>query len=134
MKFLKLIFAILLSAGLLIGCGTDDVETNNDKTTGQNETENLEIEVIVSLENGEEVLEQEELEAESGSLLLDIMKENFDVEDDNGLITTINGITNEEGETNAWFYTVNGEHAMVGAAEYEVEDGDLIEFDFHSWE
>ncbi len=65
---------------------------------------------------------------------MEVMEENYEVEQTEGFINSIEGIAGNEEEKMAWMYTINGEDAMVGANEYEVEDGDEIAFNYQSWE
>lgn len=130
MRFFKLFLSLMLATGILLGCGSAD----SDQSDGQTEVQNLQVEIVVSQENGAEILAQEELEIEEGLTLMEVMKENFEVEEEEGFISAINGLQAEEGESYAWLYTINGEQATVGAADYEIENGDVIEFDFQSWE
>ena len=127
MKILKLLLALILTSGILFACDSADEEQ-------QSEVTEIQIEVIISLENGEEVIEEEELTINAGQNLMEVMEDNFDVVNEGGLLMAINDIRAEGDQPYSWFYTINGEHAMTGAADYIVEDGDLIEFDFHSWE
>lgn len=41
-------------------------------------------------------------------------------------VTSINGV--DATDTTAWVYTVNGEQATVGADEYVLNDGDVVEW------
>lgn len=130
MKILKLLIAMILTSGILFACDTAD----NEEETAQTEQTEVQLEIIISLEHGEEVLEQEELEVEEGTNLMEVLKSNFEIEEEGGFINSINGIEAEDGEPYFWSIQINGEDAMTGAEDYIVEDGDLIEFDFHSWE
>ena len=130
MKLIKLLFAMILTVGVLFGCDSTNVEPNNSAT----EQAEVQVEIIISVENGEDIIATEELAIESGKSLMEVMEENFDVVNNEGFISAINGIEPEDGEPYAWFCTINGEHAMSGAEDYVIEDGDVIEFDFHSWE
>ncbi|WP_082233957.1 DUF4430 domain-containing protein [Halobacillus massiliensis] len=121
----------LLAIGLLAGC-SDTTETDEQATENNNEETTVEIEV--SKDEGEETLSAEEYTVEEGTTLMEIMKDNYEIEEEGGFINSIDGIQPEDGEQKAWIYTINGEDAMVGANEYEVEDGDSINFDFQAWE
>ena len=67
--------------------------------------------------------------------VLAYMVENFSVEGtDEGFITSIEGIEQDESEGLYWLYYVNEEMPSVGAGEYIVEDGDLIEWKLESFE
>ena len=45
----------------------------------------------------------------------------------------IEGVENDEGARQSWFYFVNGIEADRGAAEYTVRPGDVIWWDYRSW-
>ena len=66
--------------------------------------------------------------------LLDVLKENFAVEESDGFITSIEGIEQDVDEKIGWIYFINDEMAMVGAAEYELEANDEVNFDLQEWE
>lgn len=135
MRFLKVIFSLILVTGIVLGCGTEDIDSNeNINATEQEEVQSIEVDIVISQEFGEEILAEESLEVEEGSTLLEVMAENFDIEEEDGFIHSINGVKAEDGEPYAWMFDINGEIAMVGAADYELEDGDLVEFDFQSYE
>ena len=84
------------------------------------------------------MIEEKEIEiaADKEVTVMDIMQENFEIETqfDGALVASINGIAGSDEDKTSWFYSVNGEEAMVGANEYKVEPEDKIEFDLHKWE
>ncbi|GGF09086.1 hypothetical protein GCM10010954_04410 [Halobacillus andaensis] len=132
-KSMQALLFSLLAAALLAGCQSEQ-DTSNESSEENNQQEEVTIEVEVSEDEGEEVISTEEHSVEEGTLLLDVMEENYEIEQEEGFINSIEGISAEDGEQKAWMYTVNGEEATVGANEYEVEKGDEINFDFQSWE
>ena len=67
-----------------------------------------------------------EIKVEEGQNLLEIMKENYEVTAKDGFISVIEGYEQDEKEGKYWLYTINGEKATVGAADYELEDKDVI--------
>src|SRR5699024_9437050 len=118
MRFLKIIFSLIFAIGIVTGCGTDDIDTNdNTSTIEQEEGQSVEVDIIISQENGAEILAEETLEVEEGSTLLEVMAENFDIEEDGGFINSINGIQAEDDQPYAWMFDINGEMSMVGAAD-----------------
>lgn len=139
---MKKILFVLLSLGLLFGCsneGTTNDTSNNDASESANQEEKAEIvTVVISKNNGEEIIEEKEIEIESDKevTVMDVMQENFEVETqfDGAFVASINGVAGSDEEKTSWFYYINGEEAMVGANEYKVEPEDKIEFDLHSWE
>jgi len=135
--------SILLTIGLLAGCASGQeneteapADTAEQNTTEEATTEESEETVVITISenNGEEVITEESVAIEEGDLLLDVMEENFEVEHSDGFITSIDGVAPEEGEERSWMYFVNGEMAMVGAAEYELEADDEVVFDLQAWE
>lgn len=127
----KWFMMMLATITLLVGCSTasDDVEQGQeaDVTEGN-------ITIIVSEEEAAEVYSEEEVTIEEDAILMDVMKENYEIEEDDGFITAIDGISPEEDEQKAWIYSVNDEEALVGAAEYELSIDDEVVFDLQSWE
>ncbi|PBB05489.1 MULTISPECIES: DUF4430 domain-containing protein [Salimicrobium] len=124
---------VALTLVLLTGCQAES-ETSESQEEGSQSSQEIEATVELTKNQGEEQVEEKDITVEEGTVLMDAMEENFEVEEKDGFINGIEGISAEEGEKKAWVYDVNGEEATVGAAEYEIEDGDEIHFDFQSWE
>jgi ABC-type uncharacterized transport system ATPase subunit len=134
-KFFGFLAASLLVAGILSGCGTQQAEQKEEASaTQQEEKQEVTIQVEVSKNNGEEMLADKEVSVPEETTLMEAMKQNFDVKESEGFINSIEGIKGNQEKKMAWMFTINGEEAMVGANEYEVEQGDEIVFDYHSWE
>ncbi|TGB04489.1 DUF4430 domain-containing protein [Halobacillus salinus] len=132
-KWYSFMLAFGLALAVLAGCGTD---TSSSQAEGEQTeaVEEVSATVILSKQNGEEKMAEEEVTVEAGTTLMEVMKSNFEVEESGGFINGLEGISMNEEEKMAWIYTINGEEAMVGAAEYEIEQGDEIVFDYQSWE
>lgn len=127
-KALHMLSALLLAAGILAGCGTAE----EPKQQNQQAEQKTEQQVTVTLtEDGKEI-SSKEVSFEEGDSLMDVMKENFDVEDDGGMITSIDGHSQDKGENKYWLYTVNGEMAQVGAADLKLSEGDEIAFNLQA--
>ncbi|SIS55464.1 DUF4430 domain-containing protein [Salimicrobium salexigens] len=124
---------VALTLVLLTGCQAES-ETSESQEEGSQSSQEIEATVELTKNQGEEQVKEKDITVEEGTVLMDAMEENFEVEEKDGFINGIEGISAEEGEKKAWVYDVNGEEAKVGAAEYEIEDGDEIHFDFQSWE
>ncbi|HLR65085.1 MAG TPA: DUF4430 domain-containing protein [Pseudogracilibacillus sp.] len=131
------IFSIVL---MIVGCSNNNELTNNN-TNNTNNVENVEneegqIEVLISItkEEGEEEISTKEVKVEEGAILMDVLEDNFEIEEENGLITSIDGVEADDSEQIAWMYFVNGDFASVGANEYELQAGDDVNFDLQSWE
>jgi Tfp pilus assembly protein PilV len=119
-KALHMLSALLLAAGILAGCGTTEQSQQNNQQAEQQAT-------ITLTEDGQEI-SSEEVTFEEGANLMDVMKENFEVEEEGGMITSIEGHSQDKGANKWWLFTVNGEMAPVGAADTELSDEDEVAF------
>src|SRR5690625_1392714 len=144
-KWMLKLGSILVVISLLFGCASEDNNNNDQVTTNNNQEEASEnnsetsqnedlVSITISMDNGEEVIEEKEVPIEDGAILMDVLKEHFNIEEDSGFIQSIEGESQDEDEGKYWLYTVNGEDAMVGANEYELTHGDEVVFDLHSVE
>ncbi|MGO4937634.1 DUF4430 domain-containing protein [Fundicoccus sp. Sow4_H7] len=83
---------------------------------------------------GEDFESSKEITIEEGAMLLDIMKENFDVVDEDGFITSIEGYEQDPDAGLYWLFDVNGEMAEVGAAELELKADDIVDWSLAPFE
>lgn len=140
MKKLLLLSTVLL----LVACGqttNDTVEETAPETVetveSSTETDSAQEEVInITVSVDGEVIEEgeQEVELEEGQNLLDLMEANFDIEQTDGFISSINGYEQDEEAGKYWLYDVNGEMAEVGAQEFELNNGDQIEWKLEAFE
>lgn len=139
-KWLQLLSPLIVVVFILIGCSDDAGNTNQgESTNNQTETEDNntqseaneeeQVSITISEDDGEEVHAEEKVDVEEGAILMDVLDENFDIEEDDGFITAIDGIENDEEEGKYWMYDVNDEMAQVGADEFELSPGDDVVFD-----
>lgn len=136
---------LLLSASfILTACGEQTTETSTD-TTSQETSSVIEdastedavtVEVTISVTEDGELIEngKQVVEVEEGALLLDVMKENFEIEETDTFINAINGVEQDANANKWWLFDVNGEMAQKGAAETELKAGDLIEWKLEAYE
>lgn len=118
-------FLLLFAGATLTACGTKTEAV--DSTV---ESADLsEVTINVSVEG--ELIEAGSVtaEVEPGEFLLDVMKEEFEVVDEDNFITTINGYEQDVEAGKYWLFDLNGEMAPVGAHELELSDGDVVDFD-----
>ncbi|PAF19562.1 hypothetical protein CHH51_02910 [Terribacillus saccharophilus] len=115
--------ALLLVAGILAGCGTAEQPQQNQQAEQQTEQQ-----VTVTLSEDGEEISSKEVSFEEGDILLDVMKENFEIEEDGGFITSIDGHAQDANANKYWLFTVNEEMSPVGANEVELKDGDEVVF------
>jgi hypothetical protein len=50
-----------------------------------------------------------------------------------GFVQSINGLAGDQAAEHDWFYYVNGSEASVGAADYKLSPGDVVQWDYHDW-
>ncbi|MHC5216252.1 DUF4430 domain-containing protein [Enterococcus sp. LJL128] len=115
----KLFLAITLIFGVSVisGCSNE-----NDKKSDKM------IEVTVTLLKDQEDFAHEVLEVAEGSTLMEVMKQEFEVEEKQGMITSIEGVKQDEAAGYYWVYTINSETINTGAKETKLKAGDDIEF------
>ena len=123
------ISTMLIAVALLFGCAN-----NNEAENEAEEAIDASISITISEDEGEEIISEDDWDIEEGDVLIDVLKDHYDIEEDEGFIESIEGVSPEEDEEKAWMYFVNDEMAEVGAAEYEVEADDDIVFDLQSYE
>lgn len=131
-KWLISFFTILATVFLLVGCSNNPTsEQQNDMEATQ---DNEAVIISISEDHESEIITEKVIEIGDGDILMDVMKEHFAIEEEGGFINSIDEVAPAEGEEKAWMFFVNGEMAMVGAAEYELSTGDYIVFDLQAWE
>lgn len=129
----RLLTALLTATLLVFTTGCEIIPQDNAEAPVRSEEVVEAVTVAITTENGANEVATETINISEGQTVMDVLLGAFDVEEDNGFITSINGIKAEDGEEKAWFYEVNGEAAMVGASDYELSDGDEVAFNFHAW-
>lgn len=50
-----------------------------------------------------------------------------------GFVQSIDGLAGNQTAERDWFYYVNGSEASVGAADYKLSPGDVVQWDYHDW-
>lgn len=133
-KWFMRLGTLLLVIGLLVGCGSDANSNQNQNNINSAEQAEDIVVITISKNKNEEMITEKEVAIEEGAILLDVMSENFDIEEDNGFITSIDGVEQDIEAELSWIYSVNDEMAMVGAAELELSVGDKVNFDLQPWE
>lgn len=121
-KFNRLVLGAALIV-MLAGCG---VKQDNQKTTESSETS---AKVSIVLKEEDKEFDSKEVKVKEDAVLYDVLKDNFDIEDTKGFITSIDGHKQDEKENKYWLYTINGKQAEKGVQETKVSDGDDVVFD-----
>lgn len=130
---MKKVIGISLFTFLLTGC------VNNEENSKQDDTDKADTDELVTVEfefdidddiyNIDESKINKTVELSADTSLLNAMREQYDVKDEEGYITSIEGYEQSQEKNAYWLYEINDEFAQVGAAEYILEDRDVI-----SWE
>lgn len=104
-------------------------ETTSSNNENSSSEEMVEATAAINISvQGEDVASQE-VTFEENEILLDVMDENFEMEyTSDGFVNSIEGHAQNEDEGLYWLFDVNGEMAPVGAGEYELSDGDQVEW------
>lgn len=131
---------LLIAAMIVTGC-TEDTQ-NTDPTNNEVITETVDQEATTSAADTQEVTASikilidgelqtdlsQEVSVPEGTTLMEVMTENYEIVHENSFITEINSHQQDLEANRFWLYDINGEMAMVGIAEYEIEEGDVIEW------
>lgn len=117
---------LVMSLALLVGCGTNNTGTDaTTDTTSAVETAQ-DFEVSVTVFNEEEEVSQKTLTVEADTNLMTALQDNFEIIEDNGMITAIDGLEQDADEGFYWTYTINGEMVNTGANDTILEADDEI--------
>lgn len=109
-------------------------EVSSETSTSAAEAELIEVTVSVT-EDGELITDGEQvIEVEEGAILLEVMKEHYTIKEENTFVSAINGVEQDGDAGKWWVFDVNGVMGEKGAAETELQAGDLIEWKLEAFE
>ncbi|WEG74184.1 DUF4430 domain-containing protein [Vagococcus intermedius] len=135
MKNLTKLMMVALAGLALAGCGKQE-EAGNKTDSSAPKTEQKatksdkeEGKFKITLNEDDKEITSKELSFKEGDFLQDVMENEFDILEENGMISAIDGHEKNDKEQKYWLYEVNGEQPTVGAKEYKLKDGDKIVFD-----
>ncbi|HEL2576823.1 DUF4430 domain-containing protein [Streptococcus sp. P25B114] len=130
MKRLLRICVSVLSVLVLLGCST----TSNQPTASSQveETSQLLEATLRITTDGQNSTENVRFEA--GDSVMDVLEEYYDIEEENGMVTVIDGKSQDPASNTYWMYKVNGSLAEKGAAEQILQEGDDVEFYLESFQ
>lgn len=127
----KIIYGFLLTSFLIVGvsCGTNNAPTTNSTAVSTTESQvKEEVKVTLSLVEDEKQIASKEISVSEDESVLNILKEQYEVKDDGGFVTSIDGKEQDADNNKYWMYYINDEEAAKGAAETFVKDKDVIEW------
>lgn len=128
---------LLASSALLVtACGSSSQEADS-KPAASTESSVVETTVSVSFsfeEDGKELADlAKETEVQEGQSVLEALKENYEVVEEGGLVSSIEGHEQVEKESKYWLYTVNDKQPTVGASDYILEEGDEVKWSLNAY-
>lgn len=121
--------ALLLATSTLVACAPNKEsqtaqETTTQTTVVENEQTAQASFVITTADKSTEKL----VTFEVGDSVMDALEDHFQVEEEDGMVTSIDGVSQDASKNTYWMYKVNGEMAEVGADQYELKADDKVEF------
>lgn len=135
-SWLNKISIVLISMGLLAGCSSNEStqgksikETSVEQEARQVvEDETVVVSINIIVDN--KVIEKfsHEYEVPYGFKVIDIMKEHYRIVEKDGFIQCIEGNRQDEKNGIFWIYDVNGETSKIGSDQYELQDGDIVDW------
>ena len=133
-KQIKHLLIAFMAIFLVAGCAPQEKADQKNEPKTEQEAKVIHATVNVTKDNAKEKILSTQIEFKEGDNLLEAMKTSIPVTDKKGYVTHISGVEAKEKDKMAWFLTVNGEEAQTGASEIILKDGDLVNWDLHSWE
>ncbi len=130
---LRKLFLLLTTGLVLTGCATDTTDAPEDTSSADVESVEEAEEITATIEiviDGESLADlSKEVTVPEGTYLLDVMKDEYDITaSEAGFISIIEGYEEDLAAERYWLYYHNDEMPSVGAADYELEEGDQIEW------
>jgi hypothetical protein len=134
---MKKVFVVLVMfAGLLVttGCQGNTAATSESTQSTQSsvaEQNQVTATIIVNVQDKE--VSTKEVQFQENEPLLNVMKANFDIEEEDGFITSIEGNSQDQKNSLYWVYTVNDEMTDKGAQDLLLKKDDTITFNLQAF-
>ena len=123
-----LLSGLVLGMFLVSGYTTPANEATLTTTTTQESVSPIEQTATIILQEDGKEITKEVVSFEPGAVVFDVMDEHFEIVHQDGFITSIDGMTQDEAANKYWLYDINGEMALKGAKELALQAGDEILF------
>lgn len=100
------------------------------------------VRLLITRDFGANTMLQQVVPLEENDTVMDVLKRHggqVETAYGGGFVQSINGLASAYTPGNAsskkldWFYSVNGITADIGAAEYPLQSGDVVWWDYHDW-
>ncbi|MCM3738831.1 DUF4430 domain-containing protein [Oceanobacillus luteolus] len=124
---------ILLILILLSACGdeenTSPIVSTNDTDSSEEVPENA-VRLTISMYDGQQFINEQQVEIEEGANLLEVLDQTFYIEtDENNELTSIERMKVSEEEDTSWHLFVNDELSDIPAKDYILSGGEKIVLD-----
>lgn len=127
-KINKYLFSFLTVTTLtLTGC-SNQASNQTEETVAENPKATAVEITIKDTVNDKEITKEEAKIDENG--LKDYLEKNHKAVFKDGMMTELDGISQDESKNQYWMYYVNDQMAEVGIGDYVPKDGDKVEFRF----
>lgn len=133
------IFSVLWLAGIgLSGCSettnqTTAASSNGTAASSVVRQQTAEISFVNKTDAKPDQISAKTVAFTEGTSLMDVMKENFDIAEDKGMITSIEGLAQDEAAGYYWTYTINDEMVNTGAKETFLAEKDRVVFTYEKF-
>ncbi|WP_314575481.1 DUF4430 domain-containing protein [Enterococcus gilvus] len=130
MKKRTVFFALIFSLTLISGCTSKPSESSDSSSAKETvaSSEKIEEKANITLVDGDKELSKKQVSFEKGQSLFDVLKETYAVEDDKGMITSIDGHAQDEKNNKYWVFTINDEQVNSGAKDVTLKKDDRVVF------
>ncbi len=103
-------------------------EESEQSDASAEDAEEVTAKIAIIIDGEEQTDLSQEVTVPEGTTLMEAMEEHFDIVHSDGMITSIESHEQDGDAGRYWLYDVNGEMASVGAGDYELAEGDLVEW------
>ncbi len=129
MKKFAFSFSLLLASATLVACSSNVSSPAKAPASSQSTVvdDDLMAQATILVTANDKTTEKE-VTFEVGDSVMDVLEDNFMVEEEDGLVTAIDGVSQNPEKNTYWMYKVNDKMAEVGADSYELKAGDKVDF------
>lgn len=120
-----LTLSVLILASLSLAACGQKTETTASSAPSSSEVVKQTITLTVETPEGKK---EETLSFKTGETVMDVLKASHEVEETDGFITAIDGVTQDESKGLYWLFEVNGEMAPKAANQIELTANDTVRF------
>lgn len=125
MKKLLIYLALAFSLATLAACGKNEAAKPTNSTNNHQSKVQGQVTLILKTEKESK---KKSVEFKKGDTVLDVLKEIYPVQENDGFITEIDGISQDKEKGIYWMFDVNGKIGEKAANQLKVQDGDEIKF------